>query len=221
MALAPGVAAWGVVTGVAMVQAGLGVPLAIFLSLVVYAGTAQLVALPLLAAGAPALVVWAAALCVNLRFVLYSAQWRPYLGHHRRAVRMALSYGATDLNFVLFQRTYPEPRPQPGQTGYLLGTSLALWSVWQLASLAGILMADAIPLHWGLGFAGTLAILGLALSLVNDRRSALIAAVSGSAAVAAFALPLKLNLVVALATAIAAALLLDRLRPVAVKDRWT
>ena len=35
-----GVGAWGLVTGVAMVKAGMSVPLAIFMSLTVYAGSA-------------------------------------------------------------------------------------------------------------------------------------------------------------------------------------
>ena len=42
-----GIGAWGMVTGVAMVKAGMSVPLAIFTSLVVYAGSAQLAVLPL------------------------------------------------------------------------------------------------------------------------------------------------------------------------------
>ena len=37
-----GVAAWGLVTGVAMVKSGLSVPLALLMNLVVYAGSAQL-----------------------------------------------------------------------------------------------------------------------------------------------------------------------------------
>ena len=45
--------AWGLVTGVAMVHAGLSVPLALLMILTVYAGSAQLASLPLLAAGTP------------------------------------------------------------------------------------------------------------------------------------------------------------------------
>ena len=75
--VSPGVAAWALVTGVAMVKAGLGVPLALFMSFTVYAGSAQLAALPLMAVGAPLWVIWATAVCVNLRFVIFSAQLRP------------------------------------------------------------------------------------------------------------------------------------------------
>jgi predicted branched-subunit amino acid permease len=210
--MAPGIAAWGVVTGVAMVQSGLGVPLSLFMSLVVYAGTAQLVALPLMAAGAPMLVIWAAALCVNLRFVIYSAHWRSYFGRLSRARRLALSYVAADVNYVLFHKAFPDPQPASGQLPYFVGSSATLWLVWQLASIAGILLADVIPLAWGLGFAGTLAMLGLALSLIQDRASLIVATVAGTAAVAAFALPLKLNIVVAIAAAVAAGLIVEQAR---------
>ena len=48
-----GIAAWALVTGVAMIKSGLTLPLAMFMSLAVYAGSAQLAALPLIAVNAP------------------------------------------------------------------------------------------------------------------------------------------------------------------------
>src|SRR5580765_3879783 len=66
LAFGPGLAAWGLVTGVAMTQSGLGVGLSILMSLTVYAGSAQLASLPLIASGAPIWVIWASAFCVNL-----------------------------------------------------------------------------------------------------------------------------------------------------------
>lgn len=206
----PGLAAWGLVTGVAMVKGGLGVPLAVLMSLLVYAGTAQLAALPLIVAGAPPLVVLAAAFCVNLRFVIYSAQWRPYIEHLPRPRRVALAYFAADINYVVFSTAWPKPVAQPGQVPYLLGTALPLWLAWQLASMAGIALADAIPTTWGLGFAGTLAMLGLSYSLLIDRTAWTAALVSGTAAVAAYALPLKLNILAAIAAAVAAGLLVEQ-----------
>jgi predicted branched-subunit amino acid permease len=84
LAFGPGLAAWGIVTGVAMVQSGLGVWLSVLMSLVVFAGSAQLASLPLIATGAPMWVVWASAFCVNLRFAIFSAQWRRHIGHRAR-----------------------------------------------------------------------------------------------------------------------------------------
>ena len=217
----PGIAAWGLVTGVAMVKGGLSVPLALFMSLVVFSGSAQLATLPLIVAGAPLWVVWAAACCVNLRFVLYSAQWRCYFGHLPRARRVALSYFAADLNIVSFERAYPKRRAEPGQVTYFIGGALTLWVGWQVPSLLGIALADSIPHDWGLGFAGTLAMLGLTYGLLSDRSTWTAAVVAGSAAVAAFSLPLKLNIVVAIAAAVAAGLLVEQAERAAQRLRGT
>jgi predicted branched-subunit amino acid permease len=210
-AFGPGIGAWGLVTGVAMVKSGLGVPLALLMSLTVYAGSAQLAALPLLAAGAPMWVIWAAAFCVNLRFVIYSAQWRVYFNALSRGRRLLLGYFAADLNLVVFQRAYPQARAEPGQVPYFIGGAVTVWLTWQVPAIAGIVLADTIPTHWGLGFAGTLAMLGLTYGLLSDRSTWVAAVVAATAAVAAFALPLKLNIIVAIAAAVAAGLMMEQL----------
>ena len=208
-----GSGAWGLITGVAMGNSGLPMPLMILMSLIVFAGSAQLATLPLLASGAPILVVWATALCVNLRFLIFSAQWRPYFIHLPRRRRIALSYLMADLNYVLFMRRFPEPRPEPAQLPYLLGGAATNWTAWQVPSLLGIVFAASVPPHWGIGFAGTLALLGVGLSLVSDRYTALSGVVAGAAAVAAYALPLKLNILVAIAAAVAMGVMMDHARP--------
>lgn len=211
--LAPGLAAWGLVSGVAMVESGLSVPMSVFMTLVVFAGSAQLAALPLIASGAPMWLVWATAACVNLRFVIFSAQWRPYLRPYPRRVRMAVSYFTGDLSFVMFMHRYPKPEPLPEQLPYLCGSTSLNWASWQLSSLLGIALAERIPTEWGLGFAGILVLLGMTCSLLTDRATWTAAGVAGCAAVAAYALPLKLNIVVAIAAAVAAGLLVERCSP--------
>ncbi len=210
LAFGPGLGAWGLVTGVAMTQSGLGVPLSILMALTVFSGSAQLASLPLLASGAPLWVIWASALCVNLRFVIFSSQWRVHLGHLPRGRRLALGYVLADLNLVVFQKAWSQSGSghQTGQARYAAGGAVALWFVWQGASLAGILLSSLIPLEWGLGFAGTLSMLGIAYSLLNDRTAWVAAIVSAAAAVAAFALPLKMNILVAIAAAVVASLLM-------------
>jgi predicted branched-subunit amino acid permease len=208
-----GIAAWGLVTGVAIAKSGLALPLAVLMSLVVFSGSSQLAALPLITAGAPIWVVWATALCVNLRFVIFSAGWRPYFAALPFWQRVRMGYFTADLNYVIFMRRFPEPRPAAEQLPYFWGGVATNWSAWQLPSLIGIVLAERIPTAWGLGFAGTLALLGLMYSLVSDRATLAAAAVAGCAAVAAYALPLKLNIVVAIAAAVAIGLLIDHATP--------
>lgn len=208
-----GISAWGLVTGMAMAQSGMGLPLAVIMSLLVFAGTAQLATMPLIASGAPLWVVWATAACVNLRFVIFSATWRPYLIGYPRWKRVRLAYFTADLNYVLFMRRFPEPRPSAEQMPYFWGGALINWSSWHVFSLTGIFMADRIPAHWGIGFAGTLALIGMLASLLGSLSTWVAAAVAGCAAIAAYALPLKLNIVVAIAAAVAIGLLIDHTVP--------
>ena len=208
-----GIAAWGLVTGVAMAKSGLARPLGVLMSLIVFAGSAQLAALPLIVAGAPIWMVWAVALCVNLRFVIFSAQWRPYFAHLPRRQRVLQTYFTADLNYVVFMARFPVPRPAPEQVPYLWGGVATNWLSWQLPSLAGLWLADRVPTEWGFGFAGILALLGLMYSLMADRASWIAAGVACTAAIGAAALPLKLNIVVAIAAAVAAGLVIDHVSP--------
>lgn len=207
-----GIAAWGLVTGVAMVNSGLSVGLALTISLLVFAGSAQLAVMPLLSGGAPAWLIWATAACINLRFIILSTQWRPYFRGMPFGSRMRVAYFAADLNIVLFMRRFPDPRPAPEQWPYFWGGVALNWGAWQGASIAGILLAQDIPPHWGIGFAGTLALLAFTLSMAHDRSTRAAALVASCAAVAAYGLPLKLHLVVAIAAAVAFGLMVEHLR---------
>ena len=216
----PGIGAWGLVTGVAMVKSGMSVPLALFMALTVYAGSAQLAVLPLMAVGAPLWVLWFTAFCVNLRFVILSTMWRNFFAHLRLRHRLSIAYFSGDVIFVAFAKRFPEPIKQPEQLPFFWGAAMANWLAWQIPSIAGVFLANVIPLSWGLGFAGVLALLGVLYSMLNDRATWVACAVAALAAVAAFSLPLKLNILTAIAAAVAVGLLMEqserraaRLRP--------
>jgi predicted branched-subunit amino acid permease len=208
--MAIGIAAWGLVAGVAMAKSGMGVPLAILMSVLVYAGSAQVASLPLIAAGAPMWVVWTTTLCVSLRFMAFSFHYRPYLVHLPRRQRIALSFLMGDSSFALFIRRFPEPLPGPKYEDYFLGGALVTFGVWQVCIIAGIVMGSGIPASWNLGFAGTMALLALTCTQLRNPVTWVAAVVAGCAAVAAYALPLKLNIIVAIAAAVAIGVLADR-----------
>ena len=107
--VAPGIAAWGLMTGVAMVKSGMSVLEAVAMTLFVYAGSSQLAAIPLIVAGAPAWVIWATGFCVNLRFVVFSLHLRPYLMHMPRWRRLVNGFLTADMTYALFTSRYPEP----------------------------------------------------------------------------------------------------------------
>lgn len=204
-----GIAAWALVTGVAMAKSGMTVSMALFMSFVVYAGSAQLAVLPLMIAGAPLWVVWFTAFCVNLRFVILSSMWRAYFAHFTRRHRLAISYFSGDVIFVAFFKRYPGGERSPEQLPYFWGAAMTNWTVWQVFSVAGIFLADQVPLSWGLGFAGVLALLGVLYSMLTDRTTWTSTGVAAAVAVAAFALPLKLNILAAIMAAVVVGLMME------------
>jgi len=207
---------WALMTGVALVNSGLSVFESVWMTLLVYAGSAQLAATPLIMAGAPAWVVLLTAFCVNLRFVVFSLHMRGYLMHLPRLRRILSGYFTTDLSYVLFTQRHAHPGASDSerlaQEAYFSGMNFAYWTGWMTFSLLGIALANAIPTTWGLGFAGILCLLAIQCSLASSRLRLVSAAVAGVVAVMAYALPLKLNIVLAIAVAVAACLMAEQIK---------
>jgi len=216
MAAAPGLAAWGLMMGVAMVEPGLSTFEALLMGTTVFAGSSQLAAIPLIAAGAPMWVVLATGFCVNLRFVVFSAHLRPYMMHLPLWQRLLTGYLTTDLSYVLFTRRFPHHGGNAAQLhaqqAYLAGNCGVNWVAWVGCTVLGVFLAGWVPRSWGLGFAGIMALLGILFSLASSPLRWVSAAVAGAAAVAAYALPLKLNILLAIAAAVALCLLLEAMR---------
>lgn len=192
-----GIGAWGLVVGIAMVKSGLTVPQALGMTLIVFGGSAQLASLPLIVADAPIWVVFATALVVNLRFVIFSALLAPHFAHLPWQKRFLLGYTAGDLTVALFLQRFPSEEPALGKVSYLKGLLYPNWVSWQVGSIAGVFLGSAVPTEWGLGFAGTLAILCIMIPLTINRAALCGVLVAGATAVLAYELPYKLGLLAA------------------------
>lgn len=192
-----GIGAWGLVVGIAMVKSGLTVPQALGMTLIVFAGSAQLASLPLIAAHAPIWVIFATAFVVNLRFVIFSALLAPHFSHLPWRKRLMLGYVSGDMTVALFLQRYPSEEPQLGKLSYLKGLMYPNWIAWQVGSIAGIFLGSTVPAEWGLGFAGTLAILCVMIPLIAGRPALCGVLVAGAVAVLAVSLPYKLGLLLA------------------------
>ncbi len=212
--IVPGLAAWGLMTGVAMVKSGLSMTEVLLMATLVFAGSSQLASIPLIGAGAPMWVILATSLCVNLRFMVFSIHLRPYVMHQPLWRRLFSGYLMADINYVLFTKRFPTPAADAAgiqaQEAYWLASGSTAWVAWVVSTLLGVALGNSIPTSWGLGFAGILALVGVMCALVNTRAQVVAAGVAGAAAVASFSMPLKLNILVAIAAAVAVGLLLGK-----------
>jgi len=209
----PGMVAWAVVTGVVMAKSGLPTWVAAGMALCVFAASAQLSAVPLLLAGAPLWVIWLTAACVNLRFVIFSAQMRRHMVCLPLRWRLLAGYLTADVTYVMSVQRYgdsPLASPQHlAPLAYFLGGAIVNWGGWCLGAIAGVWGASWIPTRWGMQFAGALALLALLVNLSRDRKTFSTAVVAGAAATALYALPFKLYIVAAVVVGVSVGLAWD------------
>ncbi|UUZ52495.1 AzlC family ABC transporter permease [Massilia sp. H-1] len=192
-----GIGAWGLVVGVAMINSGLSLPLALGMTLLVFvsSGPAGLAAAD--RHRAPVWVVFATALVVNLRFVIFSALLAPHFVHRPWKERFLLGFVSGDITVNLFLQRFPTEEP-PGKVSFLKGLIMPNWCAWQAYSIIGIFLGSMVPTHWGLGLAlSTLAIICILVPAALTRASLAGVVVAGAVAVLAYRLPYKLGLLTA------------------------
>lgn len=189
-----GIAAWGLVVGIAMMKAQLTLIQALGMTLLVFAGSAQLAALPLIIAGAPVWVIFVTGFIVNLRFVIFSVMLAPHFSHLSLRQRTLWGYLTGDVSMIYFLQRYPTEEPKAGKLDFMKGLFLPNWLAWQIGSIAGILLASRIPEQWGVGFAGSLAMLCLVLPMVMNRAVLVGVIVASAVALATLQWPYKLGM---------------------------
>jgi len=204
-----GVAPFGVIYGVVALQSGIPPLAAVLMSSVVFAGSAQFLLAQLIGVGAPLLLMVGAVAVLNLRHALYSASVAPLLGHLSWPWKWLLAYLLTDEAYAAAIPRLLDPAHRAVRHWLLLGSGLALWSGWQLSTLAGVLLGQGLPADLPLDFALPLTFIAIIVPLINSRARLAAALVAGAAAVLAAGLPYKLGLFAAALAGLAAGVLLQ------------
>ncbi len=207
-----GMIPFGMIAGAAPVAAGMEPWLAIAMSVIIYAGAAQLAAIQLMVLHAPAGVVIATVLIVNLRMAMYSAALAPYFCKLSLARRWCYAYLITDHSFA-FVTTYCKPDDPPEIiSAYYRGVASVMWVAWQLCVIAGIVIGARVPSSWSLDFTVPLIFLALVAPALATRAHVFAALVAAVAALFTHALPMRVGLIAAALTGIIVGTWLDARR---------
>ena len=171
---------FGLVYGLSARAAGFSPLDAGAMSLFVFAGASQFVAIGYVVAGFPWLLILGLTAFLNSRHFLYGAALAPYLGKVPRLQRALMAQVLTDEAFALaiahFRRL-----GRGDVRGYWLGAIISTFIPWNLATWIGVTVGGSIPdpTRFGLDVIFPAAMGGLAVGLITGRRE-LVAAISAS-----------------------------------------
>ena len=210
-----GILPFGLIYGALASLAGLSLGQALGMSLLVYAGSAQFIAISLLTLGSGMLVILLTTLVVNLRHVLYSAALQPYVGKLSQRWRVPLAFGLTDETFAVVQRRYLARGMTDHGQWYHAGVALALYLSWVSSSLVGALFGQSVPnlAGWGLDFAMLATFIGIVVPALRNQPQIAAALVAGAVALLCHTWPYKLGLMAAAISGIAVGVWLERRKP--------
>ena len=203
---------FGIIFGSLAGAAGLDPLQTLGMSALVFAGSAQFIAISLLASGAGIAVVLLTTLVVNLRHALYSASLQPFVRHLPKRWRMPLAFWLTDEAYAVVQQRYLQGDAGAYRHWYFLGAALAMYLNWQACTLVGVLFGRAIPNigEWGLDFAMLATFIGIVVPMLRNRPQVAAALVAAGVALACHELPYKLGLMAAAASGIVIGVWLQR-----------
>lgn len=144
----------GFAYGVLAQKAGLSVFNTILMSIIVYAGSAQLIAVGLVSTGLEPLTIIITTFIVNLRHMLMSAALSPHLQGWRKRELAAFAHEVTDESFAV-HATRMDEGPQPkaetfainitAQLSWVLGTALGVFGGQLIADIEPFALDYALP----------------------------------------------------------------------------
>ena len=201
LALVPSVFVYGTVFGGLAVQSGLR-PVEVWaMSVLVFAGASQFVAVPMIAAGAPAFAIILTTYVVNVRHYLMAASLAPSFRGFRRRSLALIAHVINDESFAV-----AAARSQPPDAGVYLGSAAAIAGSFVGGVVVGTLLGGLVhdPERYGLDFAFPAVFLSL-VAVQLRRRSDWLVAIGAAVLAVALALVLPGNWHIVIAGLVASA----------------
>ncbi|WP_020394503.1 AzlC family ABC transporter permease [Thiolinea disciformis] len=206
---------FGFIFGSLAVSQGLPLWVPMAMSFFVFAGSAQFVAIGLLAAGAPLWVIISTTFIVNLRHLLYAADFMKYVRHLSLKWRALMAFGLIDETYAAVTPYYQNGRLhlEVGHWAYL-GSFLAFYTIWNVTTFLGVVAGKYIPnmSQWGLEFAMVATFLGIITPYLRSLPYWTVFLVSGGLAVVLYNLPNNLGMLIAALLGVAAGLLSEQVQ---------
>ncbi len=210
-----GAAPFGLIFAALSITGGLSSAATLAMSMFVFAGSSQFIAVGLLAQAATIPVIIVTTLVVNLRHMLYAASLAPYMKHLSQKWLLPLGFWLTDESYAVVIRRYPQDDDSPYKHWYHFGSSVAMYVNWQLWTIFGIIAGQQIQdaQSLGLDFAMLVTFIGIVVPMLRTRPMLACAITAGLVAVVARELPYNLGLMAGALAGIVIGYTLESMQP--------
>lgn len=204
---------FGLLFGSLAIANDLSIWFAIAMSSIVFAGSAQFVALGLIAAGAPIWVIVLTTFVVNLRHILYAADMLKFVKHLPLKLRLFMGFGLIDETYAAVRPMYDmgSANKDTGHKVYI-GSFFSFYLMWNVTTVIGALAGELIPgiSQWGLEFAMVATFISIVTPYLKSVPYWGAFAVAIVASVALREMPNHLGLIMATLMAVTTGYVLDR-----------
>lgn len=175
---------FGIIYGALGQSMGLSIWFVAAISIFVFAGASQFIALSLLSAGASAPIIVLTVFMVNLRHSLYSVSLLPYVSRLKQWQRFWMGFTLTDETYAVVINKAAQIGQKGNITRYYLGSAALMYGNWVLCSVLGFYVGASFPqlTDFGLDVAMVVAFTGIVmgqLRLPSHWFCALVASISG------------------------------------------
>lgn len=203
---------FGIVFGALCQSQGLSFAVAFGMSAIVFAGASQLIAITLLAAGTAIPMIVVTVFVVNLRQMLYSANLMVRASRWPQPLRALLAFWLTDETFAVVTDWRNRHPDKAGLRWFYLGSAVFMYVFWQLATVVGFWLGEAMPglTNWGLDIAMIVAFVGIVAPALRARADWACAATALIGALLTFSWPNQTGLLFSAVLAICVGLLVER-----------
>jgi len=168
----------GFAYGVLARKSGLSIDNTVLMSLIVFAGSAQFIAVSLIASGASSLTVILTTFIVNLRHMLMSAALSPYLKKWSKMELAGFTFQLTDESFAVHSTRFANGDMHKGET-FLINSIAQL--AWVGGTVLGIfsstLISDVKPM--GLDYALPAMFIALLIFQIKDKSHVVVGIITG------------------------------------------
>jgi 4-azaleucine resistance transporter AzlC len=203
---------FGIVYGALAMNNGLSQWASLAISLFVFAGSAQFIAVTLVASAAALPVILLTVFVVNLRHMLYAASLMPWMTGLPQRMRALMAFWLTDETYAVVTNRITRDPELSGLPWYYCGSGLAMYGNWILCTWLGITLGQHVPdiTRWGLDIAMVVAFIGIVVPALQSRAQWACALSAGACSLLTWDWPHQSGLLLTALVAITVGVVLER-----------